>query len=164
MITGMSFEKNNEDLLECLKKQNKCIEQGEIKILKQYAVQKNNKTYYNAILEVDEEHFSSALKIEKVSIGWEKCKVYDGVDVTRCFKCKGYNHKSLECKNEETCSRCFGKHKTSECKDDLKNKCINCIRANEKFNLGLYDSHVYTSKQCPVYIRHLTAKKIKIGY
>ncbi|XP_067619860.1 repetitive organellar protein-like [Eurosta solidaginis] len=127
-ITGMQFEKNRDYLIECLRKQNKCLEQGEIKIIKQYNVKTSNKNYYNAILEVDEEMFTNAIKLDKLNVGWERCKVYDGVDVTTCFKCRGYNHKATECKNEEVCTKCLGKHKTIECNEQPANKCINCIK------------------------------------
>ncbi|XP_067614444.1 uncharacterized protein [Eurosta solidaginis] len=119
-ITGMQFEKNGDELTECLRKQNKCFEQGEVKIIKQYNVKVSHKNYYNAIVEVDVEIFTEALKLDKLNIGWERCKVYDGVDITMWFKCKGYNHKASECKNEDVCSKCLGKHKPMECKEQPK--------------------------------------------
>ncbi|XP_036325083.1 uncharacterized protein LOC118738264 [Rhagoletis pomonella] len=123
-ITDMHFEKNSDELIECLKNQNKCLEQGEIKVIKQYSVKNNTKTYYNAIVEVDECMFTSVMKLDKLNIGWERCRFYDGVNVTTCFKCKGYNHKATDCKSEEVCSKCLGKHKTTECNETPKNKCI----------------------------------------
>lgn len=159
-ITDMHFEKNSDELIECLKNQNKCLEQGEIKVIKQYSVKNNTKTYYNAIVEVDEGMFTSVMKLDKLNIGWERCRFYDGVNVTTCFKCKGYNHIATNCKSEEVCSKCLGKHKTTECNETPKNKCINCIKANEKLNLGLDENHLCNSRDCPVYLKHLSAKSI----
>ncbi|XP_036329789.1 uncharacterized protein LOC118741922 [Rhagoletis pomonella] len=163
-ITGMSLGKCNDELIECLKKQNQCLEKGEVKIIRQYNVKNKNNSYYNAIIEVDEESFNNTLKCDKLNIGWERCKVYDGVDVTTCFKCKGYNHKAAECKNDEVCAKCLGNHKSTGCVNPPINKCINCIKSNEKLKLGLDINHQCKSRQCPVYLKHLNAKKQRLGY
>lgn len=70
----------------------------------------------------------------------------DGVDILCCFKCKGFNHKASECKNNEVCVECLEDHKTNECNKERINKCINCERANEKLKLDLDENHNTRSK------------------
>jgi hypothetical protein len=50
-----------------------------------------------------------------LKIGWEICNVADYLVPTRCYKCSTYNHKNYECKGEETCPHCAGKHKMKDC-------------------------------------------------
>ena len=51
--TGISFEYDDTRLLELIKKQNQCMNNTNVKIIKQYEIRKNNRTYYNAIAEVE---------------------------------------------------------------------------------------------------------------
>jgi len=61
------------------------------------------------------------------------------------------NHKHNECKGEETCPHCAGKHKMKECTAAASEHiCINCINYNrynkkEKIN----KNHSALSKDCP---------------
>ena len=51
--------------------------------------------------------------------------------VNRCFRCSGYNHRHTECRNEEACPICVGKHKLKDCAAlRSEYKCINCERFN----------------------------------
>ena len=63
--------------------------------------------------------------------------MYNGIRVLRCFRCKEFNHKAANCKNDEVCVKCHSQHRNSECNEGQLNKCINCIRANGELNLGL---------------------------
>lgn len=103
------------------------------------------------------------MQVQKLNIGWEKCRVFDGTDIIQCFKCQGYNHKSSDCKNEEICYKCHGSHKSKECKKEIINKCINCIKANKRLNMGLDENHVTSNKECPVYQNKLNYKKKRLG-
>ncbi|XP_017464752.1 PREDICTED: uncharacterized protein LOC108358108 [Rhagoletis zephyria] len=104
------------------------------------------------------------LKSEKINIGWEKCRVQDGMGVSVCYKCTGFNHIATKCKDEEVCLKCLGNHKTMECTKEQINKCINCIRANKKFNPGLDVNHLTTNRQCPVYMKKLEHKRNRASY
>ena len=43
------------------------------------------------------------------------------------------------------------------------NKCINCVRVNNRLNLGLNENHSTNSKECPVYQNKLITKKRRNG-
>ena len=101
LITGISFEYEDRRLLELITKQNQCMNNTNVKIIKQYKIRKNNRIYYNTIAEVEPNTFTNILAAEKINIGWERCKVYDEFRVLQCFKCKGFNQKAENCKNDE---------------------------------------------------------------
>jgi hypothetical protein len=164
-IVHMNNSFDESELIEKLKKQNSFLEMSEMKVLKIKKIVKFNREMKNAIIEVDKLSFPRIIVAEKLCIGWERCKVFDAISVRRCFKCKGYNHRSSECVNKETCIKCHQEHKTSECKEkEEMKKCINCIKSNEKFNLGINTDHKTSSTECPVFQKKLKEKKEKIGY
>lgn len=74
--------------------------------------------------------------VQKGNIGWDKCRVFDDTHIIQCFKCKVYNYKSLDCKYEKVWIKCHRNHKSKECNQDTINKCINCLRVNNRLNLG----------------------------
>lgn len=82
---------------------------------------------YSAIVELDAATFFKVMELEKLNVGWDRCRVFDGVDVLRCFKCCGFNHKGADCKVEsEICPICSENHRVKECKA-TQEKCINCV-------------------------------------
>lgn len=163
-IIHMNNKFEETEIVEKLKKQNCFLEMSEIEVVKVYQVKKYNKEFYNAVIEVDKETFPKILANEKVCIGWERCRVFDAINIRRCYKCKGFNHKSADCTNKETCLKCHQEHKTSECSKDYINKCINCIKYNEKLKLNVDVNHKTFSKLCPAYQHKLNLKKKAIGY
>lgn len=122
-----------------------------------------NKTIYNAKIKIDNESYARVMSSQKINVGWDSCRVFDGTSIWKCFKCEGYNHKASECKNEEICYRCHGKHKSSECNKEVIAKCVNCMKENRRFNLGLDENHVTNNRECPVYQNKLNLKKRRIG-
>ncbi|XP_036332936.1 uncharacterized protein LOC118744201 [Rhagoletis pomonella] len=164
MVYRMSFKHEDEQLRDMIKKQNECFKNGNFKILKCFETKRGNAKHYNALVETDVDAFASVLASEKINIGWEKCRVKDGMDVTFCFKCKGFNHIAAKCKANEVCFKCLDNHKTVECSKETLNKCINCIRANKKFNLGLDENHMTFNRQCPVYQKKLEHKRNTVNY
>lgn len=159
----MAFKYNENELLQRIRKQNPVIEQGELSITKLFEFKKNNITLYNAKLKVDNTSYCQLMKEQKINIGWERCRLFDGTDLIQCFKCRGFNHKAAECKNKEICFKCHESHKSKECDKEILQKCINCVRSNKKLNLGLDDNHYTNSKQCPVYQNKLNFKKKQLG-
>ena len=89
----------------------------DVKIIKQYEIRKNNKICYNATAEVEPNAFANILVAEKINIGWERCKVYNGIRVLRCLSCKVFNYQAANCKNDEVCVKCHGQHRNSECNE-----------------------------------------------
>lgn len=49
------------------------------------------------IIEVDEETHEIILGREKINVGWRKCRVFNHVNVKRCFKCWGFHHVAKYC-------------------------------------------------------------------
>lgn len=162
-IVGMSFDYEEKDLVEKLKKQNPVISNSDIKIIVKYNYKRNNKIIYNAKISVDSATYAKILGEGKLNIGWERCKAFDGTEIMQCLKCKGYNHRAKECRNEEICLKCHENHKTKECDKEQIVKCINCVSINRKLNMGLDENHVTNDKQCKVYQNKLNAKMKRIG-
>jgi hypothetical protein len=111
---------------------------------------KNRKGSYNIVLEIGPQTRKKILQT-KLRLGWEICNAADYLTPTRCYKCSRYNHKHNECKGEETCPHCAGKHKIKECTAMTREyKCINCISYN-RFNKKekLNENHSTLSKDCP---------------
>lgn len=61
---------------------------------------------HTAYVELSSRVHEEILKRGKISsIGWSKCKVYDNLKVTRCFKCNAYGHGAKECHNDSSCPK-----------------------------------------------------------
>lgn len=165
-ICDIGDEYDAETIVKKLKEQNEFIKNSEIKCLTVFERKIGIRKFYNAILETESECFNKMLDAKFVSIGWNKCRVFEDVRVNRCYKCLGFNHKSTVCTQERVCAKCLGNHKKEEaCKTSSElNKCINCIRANKKLSLNLNDDHNTFSKECPVYARKMEIEKKKVSY
>jgi hypothetical protein len=48
--------------------------------------------------------------------------------LTQCYKCQGYRHRSSRCTREQRCGKCAGDHSTTECRvtDPHQHKCAMC--------------------------------------
>ena len=68
----------------------------------------------NLVMEVDPTTRTKLLT-NKVKLGWLICYVGDYIHITLCYNCCKYEHKAKDCKGEETCPLCAGKHKLKEC-------------------------------------------------
>lgn len=163
IITDISFKYSETEIVEKLMKQNPVLNNSELRILRIYETKRYNKTVYNVKLNLEHEVYVKIMDMQRLNIGWERCRVFDGTDVTQCFKCRGYNHIAKECRNQEMCLNCHGCHKTNECDKESINKCINCVRENKKLNLNLDENHATSYKKCPVYLNRLNLKKKRLG-
>lgn len=165
----------DENLIDTIKKQNN-IDGSErgfyIRVVKRIdnerrggttRTRRGNKEEGSLILEVDEETHELILKRGKINIGWRKCMVFNHYSVRRCFKCWGYYHIAKNCTRQETCHKCAGNHKASEC-TSTKKKCINCMYKNKTYNLKINDEHDALSVECPTYIRALEEEKKRTGW
>lgn len=107
------------------------------------------------IMEVDDETHEKLLKEEKVKIGWNICKVQDYIGILRCFKCCGYYHFAKDCKREETCGKCMGKHATKDCKSEQRN-CVNCAEKSKNLKIkNMNSDHSAFDSGCPYYKKEL---------
>jgi hypothetical protein len=87
---------------------------------------------------------------KKVKLGSLICKIRDYVFAKRCFKCSRFNHRFLDCRGEETCHLCAGRHELRECTASPKEfKCINCVTYNKyNQNKNIYTKHSSLDKNC----------------
>lgn len=163
-ITDITFKYTENEIIEKIKKQNTGLSETKIKVVKIYEYKRNNKVVYNVKVATDGDTYTKLMNAQKINIGWERCRVFDGTDVIKCFKCKGFNHIARECKNDEICSKCHGNHQSNQCKKETITKCINCVRVNKKLNMGLDENHLTNNKHCPVYQNKLNIKRKKMGF
>jgi hypothetical protein len=62
----------------------------------------------------------------------------------RCLKCQGWNHIARECAEMfSTCSNCAGKHKTADCTQPNRKRCVSCKS----------EDHASWSRECPTFLR-----------
>jgi hypothetical protein len=100
------------------------LKQVDIKGKFSYETRTHNR---NLVMEVSAQTRKLMLH-KKVKLGWHICKIEDYVAATRCYKCSRFNHKTRDCRGEETCPLLAGSHKLKECTTNpQKYKCINCL-------------------------------------
>lgn len=133
----------------------------EIKIIKKYSTKLNKGS---VIIQVHPIIHKNLLKSAKVQIGWKNYKVYNFVDIVRCFKCWGYNHFQDKCTKDEVCRKCGGKHEDTVCVSEIK-QCVNCMYIVKKHNLSDWDvNHEATSHNCKFYAHMIKKRKENIVY
>lgn len=118
---------------------------------------------YDVIASCNTNTFTRIVNQAKLKIGWEICRVYEHINLLRCYKCNDYGHISKECKSDTVCPKCAGNHTVEECESTVS-KCINCIRTNTKLSLNNNVNHCAWSTSCPVYGHRMTRKKERIRY
>jgi len=145
----MCQKKSQQNVVTIIKAQNPEIQNNGEDIEAKYKF-KDRKGRHNIVIEVGPQIRQQILQI-KLKMGWEIYNVADYLAPIRCYKCSRYNHKHHECKGEETCPHCAGKHKINECTAEAnKQKCINCITYNKYHQKEwINESHSALSKNCP---------------
>ena len=106
-----------------------------------------------ATLLVAEEDANRLLKMGKVKIGFEICRIEERITLRRCYKCWQYDHQAKECTGEDRkdiCQRCTKEgHIARDCQEIPY-----CPLCNEQ-------GHQAGSGKCRSFIRALTAAKDK---
>ena len=82
----MSFKYNDEKLISKIKRQIQQLLEHDIKVVKQ-SEYKKYKIIYNAKIIVNKETYKEIEAAQKLNIGWEKYRVFDGTDIIMSFKC-----------------------------------------------------------------------------
>lgn len=161
-ILGVDEKLSECDLLSSLKDQNESLNIQMFKVVASYVTERAGEKVYNYIVEVDPEAHAYMMEMERVNIGWGRCRVIECYAIIRCFKCCQFGHKSMECQNEETCSKCAEKHATKEC-DSAIMCCANCESVKKERKLCLDSAHYAYSWECPVYQRLIERKRRQMG-
>lgn len=168
-IIGMREHRSPDDIVNKIKSQNHFLDTEKVNIrvthVARMRASDGRSARYLAYAEVDATNYQRMLEEKKINIGWDICKVFSAVTVTRCFKCCGYNHKAKECRKEMRCPRCAGSHNVKDCNVmDEEMKCINCIETVSKLNLNIGVNHAAWDPECPVFKRKLQVEERKIDF
>lgn len=164
-LIGMSDEMDEQELKETLVDQNEAfVNLKHFRLCKTYCNQKLQFNSISAIIELDAETFNKVMLEEKLNCGWDRCRVFDGLNVTRCYNCCAFNHKSKDCKSASPkCPICSGDHLVNECQSKSR-ECANCNKMNTDRKLRLDTNHAAWSVTCPVYQRQLEQRKSRVDY
>lgn len=153
-IVGISENLTPDVLKEYILKQNEDLfcNSEDCKILKFGSI-KNNKNVYQATLQLDTVSYNRVLKAGHLIVGFDVCRAYDAIELTRCYRCNGFNHTSRSCKRDKSCPRCGADHEVGECTVAAADLCcVNCVRANGKHGKSFETGHaVWDSQACSVY-------------
>lgn len=159
-IVRMSEKWESDQLMKNIVLQNN-LANNKVSIELKHSWERNG--YFSASAEVDSVTFKEIMALGKLNIGWDRCPVYEDIDLRQCYNCAGFNHKAKDCNNKTSCSRCAGNHNLTKCPSDQLS-CINCLMTNKSLNLKLSTNHAASDKTCPVYLRKLGVLKSKIKY
>lgn len=157
-VTNMSERLRDVDIVSSIKESNVFAKDSDMKVLHGYEL-KYNETF-GAIIEVDVKTFDTFMRVKKIFVGRDVCDVTESVNVLRCYKCCGYNHKSNVCKNQKACLRCGGQHEMKECRA-TNYECINCKVAKQKLNVNIECDHPAWSRLCTVWQRNIEKEKLR---
>jgi len=117
--------------------------------LQDKCIYRTKRNLRNLVIEVIP-HARKLIMNTRIKIEWVICKAADYIQISRCFKCSRYNHRFADCRGEETCPPCTGKHKLGECTSSQNDyKYINCMTYN-KYNprKTICINHSSLDKQC----------------
>lgn len=120
-----------------------------------------NDGLHQAVIRVSEE-LRERIKANgnRIFLGSSSCPVYDRFFVKRCNSCQGFHHFHRDCKKNQICGKCAGKHDTRQCEaDSTSYKCINCA-------IGGFanTNHMASSYNCPAYIAEQEKLKKSIHF
>lgn len=165
-IVGLSEKLSFEVIEEKIKSQNSYLEMEDALIKVVHIKEgKGRRKFYTVFAEVNAKAYGRMMNEEKVNINWDRCKIYDATEVTRCFSCSGFNHKASQCRSDKACPKCAGPHLLNECKaNDNELKCINCTHAVEKLKMTLDTKHAAWSTDCAVFKRKLEIARSKTNF
>jgi len=165
-ILNIKDDLSKEQIYEYLITQNKNIDKhSDLKVLHISKVANNDYgAKFVAYIEVNGMCFSKLMKDSYVNIGWDKCRIFEDLKITRCFNCNGFSHKSDRCMNNTSCGKCAGAHNSKNCNSDIL-KCSNCVYAATTLNKRDIDvMHPAWDRNCPSYGRLLKIAQSRINY
>ena len=168
-IVSVSDYKSNDQLFKYMRKQNSDVfdEDDKLEYVTSYkpTTKAGVQQTTTVIVKLTHRCFVKALEKKRLLINWDSCKVYEHVDVQRCYKCSRLGHYVDTCPSDTyTCARCMGPHSVSMCDSAAVLRCANCVDVNATKNLDLPVDHCAWSAQCPVMMRRAENVKKNIIY
>lgn len=147
-IYGIDNEFSEEELVRDICERNN-IREDSFRIEYIYPKRKNTK---GIKLRVKADLYVKIAQQRSLHIGYQNCNlIYDDYNINQCNKCQGYNHKFSTCSKIQ-CSFCADEHKSEDCKNRNKIKCVNCVRANQFLTKKRSIDHEATDKNnCDTY-------------
>jgi hypothetical protein len=157
-VWGMTEVIPKEDFIDKIRRQNDCIRKSsKINVVNIKA----NRRGVASLIEVDEQTYESLLSVGRIYIGWDSCRVYQHMDILRCFKCNQFGHMAIKCERAVCCADCAENHESKDCDSGVK-KCVNCEYAKKTFKIDVNSNHPAYSMKCPAYLKKLE-HKLKYG-
>lgn len=163
-IIGYSDSQTAEEIEQCLKNQNQYIRDNANAYVKVVRIEKAKVSKFesfNILVEVDGNTYKNAMMNRRINVQWQRCKVVSCLDLQRCFKCSGFNHKSVNCNSPMACPRCAEEHNLKDCTNQIQ-KCINCVNANKRLSMNLDTAHCVWSQNCKIHIRMMDQKRRRL--
>lgn len=140
-LVGITKDYNREHLLDLIKKCNPdTFSRNSSCEIVDFRSVKNNKSIFQVTLQVDKCTFEAALFLGYLFVNLDCCKVFNAVEVYRCYNCNEFHHSSKNCNNSVSCPRCGQNHKVNECKSHTLT-CSNCVKLKEKNNPSIKTDH-----------------------
>lgn len=159
-VIGMYEKFESDEIIEKIKEQNEFMKDSEISVFHTY---KGVNNHFSAVLEVDGRHFARVLEVGRLFIDLQSCRVFEDIQVMRCFHCNRYNHKAKDCPNKQSCQKCGEEHETSKCKSDFE-KCVNCEYAVKTYNVRYDVNHATYDRNCNVYLKKMHMLRRRVEY
>lgn len=162
-VMGMSYQYSSDVFIDYLKSHNEDIAINDVKVIHFYENSRFRYKQYNAVIEVDKDTYGCLLTAKKVNVKFDRCFVVPAINVLRCYQCGEFGHMSTECKNNATCSKCSGSHKTSDCTSTVL-KCVNCLKMNKNRSAKLDVNHPAFSTECEIFRKLYEQKKSSLHF
>lgn len=151
-VVGLSEEYSGDVLLALVLKCNPETFCGSYtcKIVKIFPTKKSP-NIYQAVIQVDRICYDKLMKAGNLFVGYDSCRIFDAIDILRCYNCNGYHHSSKGCKKDVTCPLCAHKHELKDCKSSER-KCTNCVKLVSASESVVSVSHaVWEREKCTSY-------------
>lgn len=125
-ISNISKEMDEQEIIEAVRSQNESIDEGDHFRLKVLKTTRSNKSLY-AVVECNGSAYQKLMSLKKINVGFNRCPVYESINLIRCYKCSRFNHLARVCSvDNEICSRCAGFHSSKDCTESEKSAQIAC--------------------------------------
>lgn len=150
-IVGLSENLEKEVVTDYLKIQCRSliVDVSEIVCISVSSLRKKSNVF-QAVIQLDGKSYANFIDSKTIYLGYDYCRVYDGVEVRRCFNCSGFNHIATQCKSKVVCPKCAGDHCIKDCKT-TERKCVNCVNVNKINNSVSFDHAAWENDVCFVY-------------